>query len=91
MVHDDHNYAQRIAVDPRVMVGKPVIKGTRITVELILRQLAQGITQEEILETYPHLTREDIQASIAYASKMVEEETVYPLTFAPYEGTKAPA
>lgn len=49
------------------MVGKPVIKGTRITVELILRQLAQGVTMKDILANYPHLKREDIQAAVAFA------------------------
>ena len=57
-------YRNRIVVDARVMVGKPVIRGTRITVELILRQLAQGITMEKILINYPHLKREDIYAAI---------------------------
>jgi len=70
------DYKERIVIDPQVMVGKPIIKGTRITVELIMRQLAQGLTVEEILRAYPHLTREDIQAAIAYAGKLVEEETV---------------
>lgn len=70
------------------MVGKPVIKGTRITVELILRQLAQGITIEKILQNYPHLTREDIYAAINYASQLVEEETVYPLASKVYAKTK---
>lgn len=61
-------YAKRITRDPRVMVGKPVINGTRITVELLLRQLAHGMTIEEILENYPHLQREDIYAAIDYAA-----------------------
>ena len=59
----------RIIVDPKIMVGKPVIKGTRITVELILRQLAQGLSVEKILENYPHLAKEDAFAAIAYASQ----------------------
>lgn len=61
------------------MAGKPVIKGTRITVDLILRQLAQGITIKEILENYPHLKKQDIQAAIAYAAHLVEEQLLYPL------------
>ena len=69
----------RITIDPAVMVGKPVVRGTRITVELILRQLAQGITIEQMIENYPHLTREDIYAAIAYAERLVEEEAVFPL------------
>jgi len=60
-------YQNRITVDPKVMVGKPVIKGTRITVELILRLLAQGQAIEEILKAYPHLKKEDILAALEYA------------------------
>lgn len=70
----------RIEVDPKVMMGKPVIKGTRITVELILRQLAQGIRVEDMLENYPHLTKKDILAAISYAAQLVKEEEVYPLS-----------
>lgn len=57
-------YANRIEINPKVMAGKPVIRGTRITVDLILRQLAQGLTVKEILENYPHLKKQDIQAAI---------------------------
>jgi len=71
---------KRIAVDPKVMVGKPVIRGTRITVELLLRLLAQGLTFKEILEEYPHLTREDIAAALLYAAKVTGREEVYPVT-----------
>ena len=74
------------------MAGKPVIRGTRITVNLILRQLAQGITVKEILENYPHLKKQDIQAAIAYANKLVEEQAVYPLEpRKAYEKTKVAA
>jgi uncharacterized protein (DUF433 family) len=73
-------YQNRIIVDPKVMVGKPVIKGTRITVELILRLLAQGQTIEEILKAYPHLKKEDILAALEYATKIIEEEKIFPLT-----------
>lgn len=72
-------HQNRIVVDPEIMVGKPVIKGTRIAVELILRQLAQGITVEELLANYPHLAREDVYAAIEYASELVTEENIYPL------------
>jgi uncharacterized protein (DUF433 family) len=61
------------------MVDKPTIKGTRITVELILCQLAQGITVDEMLENYPHLKRADIVAAIEYAKDLVMEEKVYDL------------
>ena len=55
----------RINIDPAIMMGKPVIRGTRITVELILRKLVEGASDTELLEHYPHLTREDIRA-VAY-------------------------
>jgi len=73
-------YQNRITVDPKVMVGKPVIKGTRITVELILRLLAQGQAIEEILKAYPHLKKEDISAALEYAAEIIEEEKIPPLT-----------
>lgn len=60
-----------IEADPRIMVGKPVIKGTRITVEHILEELANGLTVEQILKEYPHLTREGVQAALRYATKAV--------------------
>ena len=58
----------RIEIEPKVMMGKPVIRGTRITVELILRKLAEGATEEDLLDAYPRLTREDIEAAIGYAA-----------------------
>lgn len=67
----------RIEVNPKVMLGKPVIKGTRIPVELILRKLSEGATEEELLDAYPHLTREDIRAALAYAAEALAlEETI---------------
>jgi uncharacterized protein (DUF433 family) len=63
--------APRIVINPRVMVGQPVIEGTRITVELILEKLRLGMTIDEIIESYPHLTRAGIQAAIEYASEAV--------------------
>ena len=72
-------YQNRITADPRIMVGKPIIKGTRITVELILRLLAQGMADKEILENYPHLKKQDIQAVLEYAFEAVEREKVLPL------------
>ena len=66
----------RIERNPKVMMGKPVIKGTRIPVELILRKLSEGATLEELLDAYPHLSREDIQAALAYAAEALAlEET----------------
>jgi uncharacterized protein (DUF433 family) len=71
---------ERIVVDPKVMVGKPVIKGTRIPVEHVLTLLAQGLTVEEILKDYPHLARDDIAAVLLYAAKVTGREEVYPVT-----------
>ena len=68
-----------IISDPRIMVGKPVIKGTRITVELILNKLAAGRTVEQILEDYPHLTREGIRAALEFAAKSARHVRVYPI------------
>lgn len=64
------------------MVGKPVVKGTRITVELILKLLAQGVTIEELVSKkyHPNLKKEDVYAAIEYAHSIVEDEKVYPLT-----------
>jgi uncharacterized protein (DUF433 family) len=73
----------RITINPKVMVGKPVIKGTRIPVELILRMLAQGISQEEILKEYPRLQSEDIRAALAYAGEVVAGEEVFLLQPSP--------
>lgn len=70
---------ERIVIDPEIMTGKPVIKGTRIPVELIVRMLAQGISEEEILEEYPRLTPEDIRAALAYAATILAEEEVFPM------------
>lgn len=69
----------KIIIDPKIMLGKPIIAGTRITVEHVLKLVAQGMAIEEILEDYPHLTKKDIKACLSYASKKIEEERVYPL------------
>ena len=67
----------RIEIDPRVMMGKAVIRGTRITVELLLRKLAEGATEADLFDAYPRLTREDIRAAIGYAADTLAcEETV---------------
>ena len=69
----------RIVVNQKVMGGKPVVKGTRITVEQVLKLLAQGLSFDEILRDYPHLSREDVAAVLLYAAKVAGEE-VYPIT-----------
>ena len=68
------DYKERITSDPDIMLGKPVIKGTRITVELILKKLAEGITIEELLEAYPHLSKEDILATLSYSAVVISQE-----------------
>lgn len=66
----------RIAVDPAIMMGKPCIKGTRITVELILRKLGAGRSFPDLLDAYPQLTEEDLRAALAFAADYLEHETV---------------
>ena len=68
-----------IQSDPSVMAGKPVIAGTRITVELILEKLAEGETIEQILEAHPRLTREAVQAALAFAVEALRADVVYPV------------
>ena len=68
-----------IISDPAVMMGKPVVQGTRITVELILEKLAAGETIEQILEAHPHLTREGIQAALDFAARTLRSDLVYPI------------
>ena len=72
-------WQERIVVDPQILVGKPVIRGTRLAVELIIDLMAQGWAEEEILKNYPGLTREDLQACLKYASAVMQSERVYPL------------
>jgi Uncharacterized conserved protein len=72
-------WQDRITIDPAVLVGKPVIKGTRLAVEFIVDLLAHGWTEEEILRNYPGITPEDIRACLAYASALLHAERVYPL------------
>ena len=64
------DWEERIIVDPKILVGKPVIKGTRLAVEFIVELLSQGWTESEILRNYPGLTREDITASLKYATRI---------------------
>ncbi|MFQ5712755.1 MAG: DUF433 domain-containing protein [Candidatus Scalinduaceae bacterium] len=67
-------YTKRIVSDPTIMLGKPVIKGTRITVELILRKMSEGMTIEELLKAYPHLTKKDILAAVSYSADVISRE-----------------
>ena len=72
--------AERIEVDPNVLRGKPTIRGLRISVEQVLKALAAGVPQEELLKEYPELEPEDIRATLAYAAKLIAEEKVLPIT-----------
>lgn len=74
----DSALLERIVANPQVMVGKPVIRGTRITVGLILEMLADGMTTEEILADYSHITRGDILACLCYAEREMEQNTFLP-------------
>src|SRR4030066_359138 len=67
-------YKGKIITDPAIMLGKPIIKGTRITVEHVLRKLSEGIPVEELLEVYPHLTKDDILAALSYSADVIELE-----------------
>ena len=67
---------KRIVIDPRIMVGKPTIRGTRLTVEHIMRELASGTTPEQMLDFYPRLTLEDVRAACAYAAAQLADERV---------------
>jgi uncharacterized protein (DUF433 family) len=68
------NWKSHITVDPDVLVGKPIIKGTRISVELLMDRLADGWTIEQILESYPRVSREDVLAAIAFVTEVFREE-----------------
>lgn len=68
----------RIEINPKVMMGKPVIRGTRITVELILEKLASGCNEEGLLREYPKLTKSDIQAALSFAAKSIGSEEFLP-------------
>jgi len=73
------DWKQRIVVDPKILVGKPVIKGTRLAVEFIVELLGQGWDESEIMRNYPGITHEDIAACLMYASNILKTEKVYPL------------
>jgi len=68
--------SSRISVDPTVMMGKPCIKGTRITVELLLRKLGAGRSFADLLESYPQLAEDDVRAALAFAADYLEHETI---------------
>ena len=73
------DWRRRIEINPKVMLGKPVIAGTRIPVEQILRKLAANMSVEAVIRDFPRLTPEDVQAALAYASEVVSSEEVFPV------------
>jgi uncharacterized protein (DUF433 family) len=73
------DWRERITVDPKVLSGKPIIKGTRIAVEFVLELLANSWTVEDILKNYPQLKREDVAAALKYAAEILKEEKAYTL------------
>jgi uncharacterized protein (DUF433 family) len=79
----NQSFLERITYHPAVMLGKPVIRGTRIPVDLLVRLVAQGLSQAEILADYPRLQAEDIQAALFYAAAVLADETVFPLSLEP--------
>jgi uncharacterized protein (DUF433 family) len=71
------NLHNRIEINPSIMLGKPVIKGTRITVESILDELATGYTTQQVVQAHPHLTEQDVLAVLHYASAIMKNEKIY--------------
>jgi len=73
------DYQKRIEINPKILLGKPVIRGTRIPVELVIKLIAQGWQEKDILKEYPSIKKQDIRAALLYAEKLVAEEEVYPI------------
>ena len=71
--------SQNIGINPKIMMGKPVIRGTRITVGSILEKLSAGETEEDILLSHPHITKENIKAALAFAALSLKGENIYPV------------
>ena len=72
---------ERIEINPKVMLGKPVIRGTRVPVELIVRKFSEGAGEDDLLDSYPHLGRGDVRAALAYAADAVSHEKTVAVTF----------
>lgn len=73
------DWRERIVIDPEILAGKPVIKGTRIAVPFIVSLVAEGWTREQILKNYPPLREEDIGAALQYAAEVLNDQQIYPL------------
>lgn len=76
MTPDEQNLLRRITADPQIFSGKPIVRGLRISVELILSLLAQGVPQDEILDDYPELQPDDIRACLAYAHAVIAQDSI---------------
>jgi uncharacterized protein (DUF433 family) len=72
-------WQQRIVCDPEILVGKPVVKGTRLSVEFVIDLLSQGWDESDILKNYPSLTKEDIRACLSFAREILSAERIYPI------------
>lgn len=72
--------SEYIEINPGIMMGKPVIKGTRISIESLLEKLAAGETENEILEAHPHILKQHIKAALSFAVQSLKGETIYPVT-----------
>ncbi len=72
-------WQDRIVTDPAVLVGKPIVRGTRLSVEFLVGVLAEGWTVEQVLKNYPQLTADDIQAALHYAAGVLKNERIFPL------------
>ena len=79
-------WEERIELNPEILVGKPIVKGTRISVQLVIERLADGCTTDELVDLYPTLTRDDVLACLHYASECLALEMAYPIT----SGVRAP-
>ena len=79
-VHPESSLVERVVLDPKVMFGKPVIRGTRLPVELVLRRLAQGTSVDDLLGEYRGLLREDVQACLLFAALALEGSSLLPLS-----------
>ena len=75
-------WGDRIILDPKVLIGKPVVRGTRISVEFVVNLLANGWSEQQIQDNYPNLTTTDIRACLAYATEVLQAEKVFPLELA---------
>ena len=75
----EENLLKRIVVNSKVMVGKPVIKGTRISVDAIIRRLAESMSLKKILEEYPNLEEKDVKAALEYAARVLAGEEILPI------------